>query len=132
MDKQGAPHRARAVSRGAALADQILWARGWEAVRGGWAAQETCAQTWRPTPRCCVLQLDQICISFDEGKTTMNFIEAALLIQGSACVYSKKVGLLGHWSWCFCVEGAEGCCPAGAEDRLTPSLTSFASASLLP
>lgn len=40
----------------------------------------------------CVLQLDQICISFDKGKTTMNFIEAALLIQGSACVYSKKVG----------------------------------------
>uniref|UniRef100_A0A8C8YX71 Condensin-2 complex subunit H2 n=1 Tax=Prolemur simus TaxID=1328070 RepID=A0A8C8YX71_PROSS len=37
-------------------------------------------------------ELDQICISFDEGKTTMNFIEAALLIQGSACVYSKKVG----------------------------------------
>ncbi|XP_046502095.1 condensin-2 complex subunit H2 isoform X5 [Equus quagga] len=33
-------------------------------------------------------ELDQICISFDEGKTTMNFIEAALLIQGSACVYS--------------------------------------------
>ncbi|KAF0883178.1 CNDH2 protein, partial [Crocuta crocuta] len=39
-------------------------------------------------------QLDQICISFDEGKTTMNFIEAALLIQGSACVYSKKVEYL--------------------------------------
>ena len=38
------------------------------------------------------MQLDQICISFDEGKTTMNFVEAALLIQGSACVYSKKVG----------------------------------------
>lgn len=45
-----------------------------------------------PRPWCCVLQLDQICISFDEGKTTMNFMEAALLIQGSACVYSKKVG----------------------------------------
>lgn len=45
-----------------------------------------------PTALRCVLQLDQICISFDEGKTTMNFIEAALLIQGSACVYSKKVG----------------------------------------
>ncbi|KAJ6651532.1 hypothetical protein lerEdw1_020867 [Lerista edwardsae] len=36
-------------------------------------------------------ELDQICISFDGGKTTMNFIEAALLIQGSACIYSKKV-----------------------------------------
>ncbi|XP_051045600.1 condensin-2 complex subunit H2 isoform X3 [Phodopus roborovskii] len=40
------------------------------------------------------VELDQICISFDEGKTTMNFIEAALLIQGSACVYSKKVEYL--------------------------------------
>ncbi|XP_024593372.1 condensin-2 complex subunit H2 isoform X1 [Neophocaena asiaeorientalis asiaeorientalis] len=39
-------------------------------------------------------ELDQICISFDEGKTTMNFTEAALLIQGSACVYSKKVEYL--------------------------------------
>lgn len=45
-----------------------------------------------PTVPHCVFQLDQICISFDKGKTTMNFIEAALLIQGSACVYSKKVG----------------------------------------
>ncbi|XP_066214874.1 condensin-2 complex subunit H2 isoform X2 [Saccopteryx leptura] len=39
-------------------------------------------------------ELEQICISFDEGKTTMNFVEAALLIQGSACVYSKKVEYL--------------------------------------
>ncbi|XP_059672888.1 condensin-2 complex subunit H2 [Gavia stellata] len=39
-------------------------------------------------------ELDQICISFDNGKTTMNFIEAALLIQGSACVYSRKVEYL--------------------------------------
>lgn len=39
----------------------------------------------------CVWQLDQICISFDNGKTTMNFVEAALLIQGSACIYSRKV-----------------------------------------
>ncbi|NXJ18316.1 CNDH2 protein, partial [Dicrurus megarhynchus] len=36
-------------------------------------------------------ELDQISISFDNGKTTMNFLEAAMLIQGSACVYSKKV-----------------------------------------
>ncbi|XP_075064579.1 condensin-2 complex subunit H2 isoform X2 [Mixophyes fleayi] len=36
-------------------------------------------------------ELDQICISFDGGKTTMNFAEGALLIQGSACIYSKKV-----------------------------------------
>ncbi|OWK04021.1 NCAPH2, partial [Cervus elaphus hippelaphus] len=47
-----------------------------------------------PTVPHCVFQLDQICISFDKGKTTMNFIEAALLIQGSACVYSKKVEYL--------------------------------------
>ncbi|XP_017594881.1 PREDICTED: uncharacterized protein LOC108447970 isoform X2 [Corvus brachyrhynchos] len=35
-------------------------------------------------------ELDQISISFDNGKTTMNFLEAAMLIQGSACIYSKK------------------------------------------
>lgn len=55
-----------------------------------------------------ILQLDQICISFDNGKTTMNFIEAALLIQGSACVYSRKVRRLAvtaaSWPW--------SCCPA--------------------
>uniref|UniRef100_A0ABM5GLF5 Condensin-2 complex subunit H2 n=1 Tax=Pogona vitticeps TaxID=103695 RepID=A0ABM5GLF5_9SAUR len=39
-------------------------------------------------------ELEQICVSFDGGKTTMNFIEAALLIQGSACIYSKKVEYL--------------------------------------
>ncbi|XP_077328886.1 condensin-2 complex subunit H2 [Lithobates pipiens] len=39
-------------------------------------------------------ELDHICISFDGGKTTMNFAEAALLIQGSACIYSKKVEYL--------------------------------------
>ncbi|XP_039560509.1 condensin-2 complex subunit H2 [Passer montanus] len=39
-------------------------------------------------------ELDQICISFDNGKTTMNFMEAALLIQGSACIYSRKVEYL--------------------------------------
>ncbi|KAM9635226.1 condensin-2 complex subunit H2 isoform 2-T2 [Morphnus guianensis] len=39
-------------------------------------------------------ELDQICVSFDNGKTTMNFIEAALLIQGSACIYSRKVEYL--------------------------------------
>ncbi|XP_010178273.1 PREDICTED: condensin-2 complex subunit H2, partial [Mesitornis unicolor] len=35
-------------------------------------------------------ELEQVCVSFDNGKTTMNFIEAALVIQGSACVYSRK------------------------------------------
>nr|XP_046155104.1 condensin-2 complex subunit H2-like [Oncorhynchus gorbuscha] len=36
-------------------------------------------------------ELDEMCISLDGGKTTLNFAEAALLIQGSACIYSKKV-----------------------------------------
>ena len=36
-------------------------------------------------------QIERIKISFDGGKTSMNFAEAALLIQGSACIYSKKV-----------------------------------------
>ncbi|XP_061203107.1 condensin-2 complex subunit H2 [Neopsephotus bourkii] len=39
-------------------------------------------------------ELENVCISFDNGKTTMNFMEAALLIQGSACVYSRKVEYL--------------------------------------
>lgn len=37
------------------------------------------------------LQLDEMCITFDGGKTRLNFAEAALLIQGSTCIYSKKV-----------------------------------------
>ncbi|NXP73673.1 CNDH2 protein, partial [Ramphastos sulfuratus] len=36
-------------------------------------------------------ELDQICISFDNGRTIMNFVEAALVIQGSVSIYSKKV-----------------------------------------
>ena len=41
---------------------------------------------------CLMLfQIERIKISFDGGKTSMNFVEAALLIQGSACIYSKKV-----------------------------------------
>uniref|UniRef100_A0A3Q0QZJ3 Condensin-2 complex subunit H2 n=1 Tax=Amphilophus citrinellus TaxID=61819 RepID=A0A3Q0QZJ3_AMPCI len=39
-------------------------------------------------------ELDDMCIIFDGGKTRLNFAEAALLIQGSACIYSKKVELL--------------------------------------
>ncbi|XP_072172013.1 condensin-2 complex subunit H2-like [Diadema setosum] len=39
-------------------------------------------------------EMESIIISFDGGNTTMNFAEAALLIQGSACVYSKKVEYL--------------------------------------
>ncbi|XP_046360686.2 condensin-2 complex subunit H2-like [Haliotis rufescens] len=39
-------------------------------------------------------ELEKIQVTFDDGHTTMNFAEAALLIQGSACVYSKKVEYL--------------------------------------
>jgi len=38
--------------------------------------------------------LEKIEITFDDGSTTMNFSEAALLIQGSAGVYAKKVEYL--------------------------------------
>lgn len=36
-------------------------------------------------------QLDEMCITLDGGNIKLNFVEAALLIQGSACIYSKKV-----------------------------------------
>ncbi len=39
-------------------------------------------------------ELELIEISFDGGVTTLNFAEAALLIQGSTCVYSRKVEYL--------------------------------------
>ncbi|KAM4711573.1 condensin-2 complex subunit H2 isoform 1-T2 [Anableps anableps] len=39
-------------------------------------------------------ELDDMCITFDGGRTRLNFAEAALLIQGSTCIYSKKVELL--------------------------------------
>ncbi|XP_029681372.1 condensin-2 complex subunit H2 isoform X2 [Takifugu rubripes] len=39
-------------------------------------------------------ELDEMCITFDGGKTGLNFAEAALLIQGSTSIYSKKVELL--------------------------------------
>ncbi|XP_051911995.1 condensin-2 complex subunit H2 [Hippocampus zosterae] len=39
-------------------------------------------------------ELDEMCITLDEGKTQLNFAEAALLIQGSTCIYGKKVELL--------------------------------------
>ena len=38
--------------------------------------------------------LEGISISFDGGKTSLNFAEAAILIQGSAVVYSRKVEYL--------------------------------------
>lgn len=36
-------------------------------------------------------ELAEVQITFDGGETMMNFAEAAMLIQGSATVYSKKV-----------------------------------------
>lgn len=44
---------------------------------------------------CTWLQLDEMCITFDGGRTRLNFAEAALLIQGFTCIYSKKVGGAG-------------------------------------
>ena len=38
--------------------------------------------------------LQGISIDFVDGETNLNFAEAALLIQGSACIYSKKVEFL--------------------------------------
>lgn len=39
-------------------------------------------------------ELDHLRISIDGGKSNLNFAEAALLIQGSTAVYSKKVEYL--------------------------------------
>ncbi|XP_063074121.1 condensin-2 complex subunit H2 isoform X2 [Engraulis encrasicolus] len=39
-------------------------------------------------------ELEEVQISFDGGKTTMNFAEAALLLQGTTSIYGKKVELL--------------------------------------
>ena len=39
-------------------------------------------------------QIETVRISFDGGTTSMNFAEAALLIQGSTCIYSKKIEFL--------------------------------------
>lgn len=38
--------------------------------------------------------LEEITISFDEEDQNLNFAEAALLIQGSTCIYSRKVEFL--------------------------------------
>eukprot|EP01138_Halocafeteria_seosinensis_P013316 gb/GECG01013602.1/.p1 GENE.gb/GECG01013602.1/~~gb/GECG01013602.1/.p1 ORF type:complete len:810 (+),score=155.22 gb/GECG01013602.1/:1-2430(+) len=39
-------------------------------------------------------ELESLTISLPDGKTNLNFAEAALLIQGSACIYSRKVEYL--------------------------------------
>jgi len=38
--------------------------------------------------------IEKITISLDGGQTSLNFAEAALLIQGSTCIYSRKVEYL--------------------------------------
>ncbi|XP_068242032.1 condensin-2 complex subunit H2-like [Palaemon carinicauda] len=67
-------------------------------------------------------ELAEVQITFDGGETMMNFAEAAMLIQGSATVYSKKVEFL--WQMVLqmldllssrrTVEASEG--PAGTKD----------------
>ena len=44
--------------------------------------------------RFIFVQLEQISIGFEGSNNKMNFAEAALVIQGSACVYSRKVEYL--------------------------------------
>nr|XP_039258785.1 condensin-2 complex subunit H2-like [Styela clava] len=39
-------------------------------------------------------ELEKMTFEFDNGKTVLNFAEASLLIQGTACVWSKKVEYL--------------------------------------
>eukprot|EP00899_Mesostigma_viride_P013539 jgi/Mesvir1/22186/Mv18787-RA.2 len=41
-----------------------------------------------------IAELEGIAFSLDGGTSSLNFAEAALLIQGSACIYSKKVEYL--------------------------------------
>lgn len=41
-----------------------------------------------------VRELQSITVSFDNGDSKLNFAEAALLIQGSAMIYSRKVEYL--------------------------------------
>ncbi|KAK2121953.1 Condensin-2 complex subunit H2 [Saguinus oedipus] len=55
----------------------------------------------------------------------MNFIEAALLIQGSACVYSKKVGPARRCSRHFCGQRAKQL-SAVQEDRANGDASSGA------
>ena len=54
-----------------------------------------CVCGWLIMFRCCCvirsLQIAEIRISFDGGATSLNFAEAALLIQGSTSIYSRKV-----------------------------------------
>ena len=39
-------------------------------------------------------QIETLQFAFEDSRETFNFAEAALLIQGSACVYGKKVEFL--------------------------------------
>lgn len=49
----------------------------------------------------------------------MNFIEAALLIQGSACIYSKKVGKPRRTAV------THSCCPCMARRRASVEFASW-------
>ena len=43
--------------------------------------------------RLTLSQIERLQFAFEGSKETFSFAEAAMLIQGSACIYSKKVGL---------------------------------------
>ncbi len=43
------------------------------------------------------VQIESLQFTFD-GKDKFSFAEAAMLIQGSACIYSKKVAHVHHLS----------------------------------
>ena len=60
-------------------------------------------------------ELEDISFSADGGATTLNFAEAALLIQGSACIYSKKVEYL--YELVFQVRGVGTCARCAVEQR---------------
>ena len=47
------------------------------------------------------MQIEGLQFAFEDSRETFNFAEAALLIQGSACVYSKKACLYVSLSDCF-------------------------------
>jgi Condensin II complex subunit CAP-H2 or CNDH2, N-terminal len=57
---------------------------GWRGAWKGRARGLTYGRGWR-------VRAESITISFDGGRTNLNFTEAALLIQGSTAAYSRKV-----------------------------------------
>ena len=72
-----------------------------------------------PTP--LARELESLSVTFDGGKTTLNFAEAALLIQGSAVVYSRKVEYLYSLIYhALDVLNAKGACFAARAGRHAP------------